>query len=331
MTAGSTKFSYYDAKAPRLISISPSGAPTSPGGAVLTVSGSGFQDAISAGVSLWCVFGKVPFSAVVQNNETAVCVAPMGLPIVKGKLFVSFNALDPAGTDTLDFAVYEQPRITAIWPMGGYGDEPIMIQAAGLGFTFQPREGDIRCVFLQQHQEKVVTGHRVGNSSVISCLVPNNTRDEHIISGEARVEISLIGEQRSVYAHRVPVICLSLLASVSQTSPLTYACLVCCAFGRCTRITLRFATTFTHTAAATAIFFTQRSWLSFPTAPLGVAALTDTCRMVVTALHVPRGSSRRQGITNARTALSTHTARPQAHPRAAVAVTAGLLVPPTAL
>ena len=198
VTAGATKFSYYDAKAPRLVSILPSGAPASPGGAVLTVSGQGFQDALSSGVSLWCIFGKVPFRATVQSNETAVCVSPLGLPVVKGKLFLSFNALDPAGTDTLDFAVYEQPRITAIWPMGGYGDEPIMIQAAGLGFTYQPREGDIRCVFLQQHQEKVVVGLRVGNSSVITCLVPNNTRDEHVISGEAQVEISLIGEQRSV-------------------------------------------------------------------------------------------------------------------------------------
>ena len=198
ITAGPTQFLYYNAKAPRLISIVPSGAPSSPGGAVLTVTGSGFQDAVDAGVSLWCVFGGIGFDAVVQNNETAVCVSPAGLPSVKGKLFISFNALNPAGTFTLDFAVYDQPRITAIWPTGGYGDEPILIQAAGLGYTFQPREGDINCLFLQQHQEKVVPATRVANSSTIACQVPNNTRVDHTISGEVRIEISLIGGQREV-------------------------------------------------------------------------------------------------------------------------------------
>ena len=198
VTAGATQFSYYSAGAPRLVSILPSGAPSSPGGAVLTITGSGFQDAINAGVSLWCIFGGVPFDAAVQSNETAICVSPVGLPAVLGKLYISFNTLDPAGTDTLDFAVYDQPRIARIWPMGGYGNEPIVIQAAGLGFTYQPRDGDISCIFLQQHQEKIVPAQRVANSSTVTCVVPNNTRQDHIITGEVRVEISIIGEQRSV-------------------------------------------------------------------------------------------------------------------------------------
>jgi len=76
VTAGATQFTYYNARPPRLVSILPSGAPSSPGGAVLTVTGSGFQDAINSGVSLWCVFGGVPFDAVVQSNETAKCIVP---------------------------------------------------------------------------------------------------------------------------------------------------------------------------------------------------------------------------------------------------------------
>jgi hypothetical protein len=205
ITTGETRFHYYDTRPPTLISIVPSGAPFSPGGAVLTVTGTGFKDAVDGishsrgfNVSMWCVFAEVALPASVLSNETAICHTAHGMTPVLGKLFMSYNALEPAGTDTLDFAVYHQPRISGIWPTGGYGDEPIIIQAAGLGYTYQPREGEILCIFLQQHQEKVVEARRVGNTSTVTCIVPNNTRGGHIIAGEVQVEISLIGGQRQV-------------------------------------------------------------------------------------------------------------------------------------
>ena len=198
ITAGLTRFDYFDTRPPRLFSVVPSGAPSSRG-AVLTVTGSGFQDAVNEGRSLSCVFGSTAFDAQVRDNETAVCVAPAGMAATKGKLLMSYNAQDPAGADRMDFAVFDQPRIAAIWPTGGFGNEVIMIQAAGLESTYRPREGDINCLFVQQHQEKVVPATRVGNSSTVTCLVPNNTRDDNIISGEVRVEITLLGAPREVF------------------------------------------------------------------------------------------------------------------------------------
>ena len=309
ITAGSTRYEYFDTRPPRLFSIVPSGAPSAPGGAVLTVTGSGFRDAVSEGRSLSCVFGTVAFDADVRSNETAVCVAPAGMSPAKGKLFISYNAQDPAGTDTVDFAVFNQPRIAAIWPTGGFGNEPIMIQAAGLESTYRPREGDINCLFVQQHQEKVVPATRVGNSSTVTCIVPNNTRDDHIVSGEVRVEITLLGEPREVSSLLaalsltvLPALCVrarKLEPAAFRLSMHVHACIskrvsesvsvtVSDWFRmlprrRCTRITAERGTAFILTAAVTAIFFTQPCWPSSPTALWAAAAQMDTFPTAATA------------------------------------------------
>jgi hypothetical protein len=144
ITDGSTKFTYYDFRAPSLFSIVPSGAPSTLGGLALTLTGAGFQ---ASNLPIFCVFELIPFISVVKSNETAVCITPSGLPATKGKLYVSFNAREPAGTQTLDFAVYHQPQIVAIWPSAGYGNEAILIQARGLAFTYDPREDDLRCAY----------------------------------------------------------------------------------------------------------------------------------------------------------------------------------------
>jgi hypothetical protein len=299
VAAGRIKFLYVERFSNmRLFSVQPSGAPSSPGGLPLTLTGSGFKDATDQQLQIYCAYEGIFFAAevrprygpaweVVYNpsiqynitmqcsdniteqclagnitaqcsavncscsssgvsstispwnkncgcgcqaaKETAVCISPVGLPVGTGKMFISLNLLDPANQDFIDFAVYDQPRILGIWPNEGLENQPILIYTSGLGYTYQPSQGDIRCLFRQHHQEKVVPAMYITNANTISCVVPNNTRDDHLISGEVRVEISIIGEQRMVLCFTLPTP-KTLIFAVTKISIAAFKGSKCSAF-----------------------------------------------------------------------------------------------------
>jgi len=105
---------------------------------------------------------------------------------------------------------------------------------------------------------------------------------------------------------------------LSEMLPYTNCFDVSC---RCTLTTADRATTSTHIAAKTAIFFTRPCWPSSRTAHWVAAAQTDTCQMAGTVSRVQLQRFRRRGSTSAQVVLSTQIARQQARRRAAVAAT----------
>jgi len=90
---------------------------------------------------------------------------------------------------------------------------------------------------------------------------------------------------------------------------------------RCTLTTADRATTSTHIAAKTAIFFTRPCWPSSRTAHWVAAAQMDMCQMACTVSLVQLQRFRRRGSTSAQVVLSTQIARQQARRRAAAVAT----------
>eukprot|EP00286_Rhodomonas_abbreviata_P013515 CAMPEP_0181323820 /NCGR_PEP_ID=MMETSP1101-20121128/20009_1 /TAXON_ID=46948 /ORGANISM="Rhodomonas abbreviata, Strain Caron Lab Isolate" /LENGTH=1221 /DNA_ID=CAMNT_0023431913 /DNA_START=228 /DNA_END=3889 /DNA_ORIENTATION=- len=194
LSQSTTQFFFYDSDAMALLEVIPKGVPSS-GGAVLTLTGRKFETEIP----MFCEFAGRMFLATVQNSTRAYCTSPE-LPEVEGNLKLSVN-----GKDTVEpgvpLYVYRQPRILAIWPEEGIGGEELEINAAGLGMRYQPLEQDLLCRFLQQDGNITLPAVRRGNSSTVTCMVPNNTRGVHWISGFVAVELSLIGSQDEVFTN----------------------------------------------------------------------------------------------------------------------------------
>lgn len=192
----SDQFFFYDIEDTTLLSIFPVATPSN-GGAVLTLTGEQFPS--SSSLPLFCNFRGVNFPATVINSTLATCTTP-ALPEKDGYLKLTVN-----GQDTLEpgvpLAVYRHPRITAIFPDEGYGGELLYVNAAGFGLRYQPRAEDLLCRFMLPDGNETVPAARVGNSSTVSCTVPNNTRGVHWIAGSVAVELSLIGEQDEVFSN----------------------------------------------------------------------------------------------------------------------------------
>jgi len=190
--AGANSFLYINDLTVSTHLVQPKASPVT-GRITLTVHGTNFPlHDVFLRDALRCMFRGITFDALLLDNVTATCVTPV-LPRGRDFLALTYNGIDLIPNTSLPFAVYNHPLIVGMWPETGFSGEVLSLQASGFGYDYVPQSEDLLCRFLQPHQNKTVVGMRVDNTSTIECRVPNNTRDDHLISGQVHIELSLIG------------------------------------------------------------------------------------------------------------------------------------------